>query len=128
MFENPRDILYIVISFCIIWVTVFLCWMFYYAARLLKNFNQIVEELRVRLQSLSDMINGLHSKVEGLSVLLTGALGGAGAIVKKYVGNRVQRWAERRGEDAGALAKEAVEKAVEATASGMKRMAKKIKK
>jgi len=126
--ENSRDILYIVISFCIIWVTVFLCWMFYYAARLLKNFNQIVEELRVRLQSLSDMINGLHSKVEGLSVLLTGALGGAGAIVKKYVGKRVQRWAERRGEDAGALAKEAVDRAVEATAGGMKRMAKKIKK
>jgi len=70
MLENSKDILYIVISFCIIWVTAFICYMFYYAARILKNVNTIVEEFRLRLQRITDTINSIQDKVEGIVSLL----------------------------------------------------------
>ena len=71
MFGSSKDILYLVISFCVLWTTVFLCWMFYYVMRLLRNTNQIVEEFRVRLQSLTEAINYVRGKVEHMSSLMT---------------------------------------------------------
>lgn len=134
MFETSKDILYIVLSFCIIWVTVFLCWMFYYAARILRNTNRVVEEFRMRIQLLTDAINYVRAKVENISNLLTLATSGVGGFVKKVVSQKAEEWVERGAEHAAeasekfdAEAKAAVDRAVAATAKKMKKMAKDIR-
>jgi len=128
MIENSKDILYIVISFCILWATAFLCWMFYYAGRVLKNTNQIIEEFRIRLQALSDAVSFIHEKVDDISEVMKGVFRGAGVIVKDAVKAKAKAWMEKQSGNFNRNAKDAVDKAVEATASGMKRMAKKMKK
>ncbi|MCX6781560.1 MAG: hypothetical protein NTW66_00325 [Candidatus Magasanikbacteria bacterium] len=128
MIENSKDILYIVISFCIIWATVFLCWMFYYAGRILKNTNQIIEEFRVRLQALSEAISYIQEKVESMSFLMSTAMKGAGTAVKDIIKSKAKTWMEKKSDDFNRTAKEAVDKAVDATAAGMKKAANRIKK
>lgn len=128
MFETSRDILYLVISFCVLWITVFLCWMFYYVTRILRNTNQIVEEFRVRLQVLTDAVHYIRSKVEQISGLLTMASEGVGGLVKNAVSRKAKEWMDKGTEKANDAAKEAVDMAVEATAKKIKKMAKRIKK
>ena len=128
MFETSKDILYLVISFCVLWTTVFLCWVFYYIMRLLRNANQIVEEFRVRLQSLTEAINYIRGKVEHMSGLITLITDGAAGLVKKVITRKTAEWSERGSEKFNAAAKEAVSKAVSATTKKMKKVAKKIKK
>lgn len=124
MFESSKDILFIVLSFCIIWVTVFLCWMFYYAGKILKNASQIVEEFRVRLQVLTEAVNYIRGKVENISSLITLATSGAAGLVKKVVNRKVDEWSNRGAETVNDAAKDAVA----AAAKKMKKMAKAIKK
>jgi len=126
--QNSRDVLYIVISFCVLLATAFLCWMFYYAGKILKDMDKIMEEFRARLQGLTDAVSHIRGKVENMSSLLALAVGGAGGFVKKIVKDKANAWLEKKSDDFNATAKEAVDRAVEATAGGMKRMAKKIKK
>lgn len=126
--ESSKDILYLVIAFCIVWVTVFLCWMFYYIMRLLRNANFIVEEFRSRLLVLSEAVDYIRNKVEHMSGLMTMVTEGVGGLVKKLVTKKAEQWVEKGSDAANEAAKEAVEKAVDATAQGMKRMVKKIKK
>lgn len=126
--ESSKDILYLVISFCVLWATVFLCWVFYYLVRILKNANQIVEEFRLRLQTLTDAIGYIRGKVEHISSLMTLATSGVGGVVKRLVSKKANEWMEKGASRFDATAKTAVQKAVEATAAKMKKTAKKLKK
>lgn len=127
MLVTSKDVLYLVISFCVLWVTVFLCWMFYYVTRILKNTNQIVEEFRTRLQVLTETINYIRGKVEHMSGLLTLATGGVTGLVKKVVTKKAKEWVDEASDSFNESAKEAVEKAVETTAKKMKKTASKIR-
>ncbi|TAN33579.1 hypothetical protein EPN28_02085 [Patescibacteria group bacterium] len=123
MFENSKDILYLVLAFCVLWVTGFMCWMFYYLARLLRNTSQIVEEFRTRLQGLTDTVTYIRRKVEQISGLLSMAGHGAAGYVKNFVKNKARHWAHQGAKNFDHAAKEAVDKAVEATAKGMHKAA-----
>ncbi len=128
MIESSKDILYLVIAFCVLWVTVFLCWMFYYVTRILKNANQIAEEFRSRLQMLTEAINYLRDKVENIHGLLSMASGGVAGMVKSVVSKKATEWINKGSARANTAARDAVEKAVEATAKKMKKTVKNIKK
>lgn len=128
MFESSRDILNVIVSFCVLLITVFVCWTFYYVMRLLRNANTIVEEFRVRLQVLTDTINYVRGKVENLSSLMTLAQSGMTGLVKRVVSKKAHDWLEDAEENFDDSAKEAVDKAVEATAARIRKMAKKLKK
>src|SRR3989339_831507 len=106
MFETSKDILYIVIAFCVLWVTVFLCWMFYYVAQLLRSANQIVEEFRVRLQTLTDAINGIRNKVEIMHNLFTVATSGVGGLVKRAVTKKAKEWVDKGSDNFNEVAKD----------------------
>ena len=125
---SSKDILYVVISFCIIWTTVFLCWVFYYLAKILKNTNQIVEEFRVRLQALTESIDYVRKKVEQMSTLLTLVSEGATEMVKRMINKKTEQWVESGSEKVNEAAKAAVNKAMNAAAGQMKKMTKAVKK
>ena len=135
MFDSSKDILYVVLSFCIIWITVFLCWMFYYLMRLLKNANEITEEFRMRFQALLEVVHYVREKVDQISNLLTLATDGATGLVKKFVTKKAEEWTDSAIKKTGynatgfdRAAKEAVDHAVAAAAKKMSGTAKKIKK
>ncbi len=125
--DSSKDILYLVISFCILWVTVFLCWMLYYVMRLLRNANQIVEEFRVRLQSLTDAVSYIKGKVEHISGLMTMMTNGVGGVVSGIVKKKAKEWMANRSDNFDDAAKEAVDRAVAATAHKMKKTASRIR-
>jgi len=128
MLESSKDILYLVISFCVLWVTVFLCWMFYYVTKILRNTSRIVEEFRLRLQSLTEAIHYIRGKVEHISGLLTMASGGVAGLVQKAVARKAKDWMDKSSSKTNEMAKDAVDRAVEATAKKIKKMTRKIKK
>ena len=128
MLDTSKDILFLVIAFCVLWVTVFLCWMFYYVTRILKNANAIAEEFRSRLQILTEAIHYVRGKVENIHSLLNVAGGGVAGMVKSMVNKKAKDWINRGSNKMNTAAKDAVDKAVQATAKKMKSTAKKFKK
>ena len=128
MLETSKDILYLVIAFCVLWITVFLCWMFYYVAKILKNANAIAEEFRSRLQILTEAIHYVRGKVENIHSVLNLAGGSVAGMIKNVVSRKAKEWVNRGSAKVNTAAKEAVDKAVQATAKKMKSAAKKLKK
>lgn len=128
MFETSKDVLYLVISFCVLWVSVFLCWTFYYVMCILRNANQIVEEFRVRLQALTEAINYIRGKVEHISGLMTLASGGVGNFLKKAVAKKAEDWVDGGTDRFNSAAKDAVHRAVAATSKKIKKVAAKVRR
>ena len=124
---SSKDILYIVLSFCILWVTVFLCWTFFYFIRILRNALRIVEEFRTRIQFLTEAVDLVRGKVEAMSEIISLISNGVTGYVKKTAERKTREWIDRGAESLNESAKEAVNKAVDATAKKIKRMSKDIR-
>ena len=82
---SSQDFLYIVLAICIVWLTVFLCWLLYQAARVLRNANKVVEGLMHQLELISEAFDFIRKKVDGLSSSMGVVSSLASGLVEKYV-------------------------------------------
>jgi len=64
MLESSKDVLFIVLAFCALWLTIFLCWLMYHVAMILKNANDIAHEVRERLRSISESLDEILDKID----------------------------------------------------------------
>jgi uncharacterized protein YoxC len=75
MFQS-QDILYIVLAFCALWITAFMCWLIWQVAMILKNVNDVMGEVREKIVKIEEAITGIRGKFEratvGLSFLVDG--------------------------------------------------------
>jgi biopolymer transport protein ExbB/TolQ len=85
MFDSSKDILYMVLAFASLWVAVFLCWTLYYVVQLLRNANEIVEEVRERAHRLEEMVRMIRERMESMSGMVTLAAQGIGKLVGKAI-------------------------------------------
>ena len=128
MFDTSKDILYLVISFSILWLTVFLCWAIYYFGKVLKNANEVIEEFRIRMDALTDAVDFIRHKVDQLSSVMTVATSGMGGLVKKVASKKAGEFFNCATEDMSGSAKAAVRKATKAMVKKTKKTTKKVAK
>ena len=67
MIESTKDILYLVLAFCILWFTIFLAWAIYYVAMILREFKIIVSDVRKKIELLEKVLMALKDKLESTS-------------------------------------------------------------
>lgn len=70
MFQS-QDILYIVLAFCALWVTAFMCWLIWQVAMILKNVNDAMSEAREKIAKIEEAITGIRNKFERATVGLS---------------------------------------------------------
>jgi len=87
MLETSKDVLYIVLSFCLLWLTAFLCWALFYLTRLLKQSNELVTETREKLEEFFSYLEDLKEKVAS-GVKVAGLVVDALKSVAKHVGRK----------------------------------------
>jgi len=75
MFQS-QDILYIVLAFCALWITAFMCWLIWQVAMILKNVNDTMSEAREKMAKIEEAITAIRGKFEkatvGISFLADG--------------------------------------------------------
>jgi len=70
MLETTKDVLFIVLSFCILWITVFLCWALYHLVNVLRNSNKTIEDVNEKFNDWSGTVDLVQEKVEeGIAAL-----------------------------------------------------------
>ncbi|MBU0648874.1 hypothetical protein KJ969_02120 [Patescibacteria group bacterium] len=84
MFESTKDILYIVIAFCALWVTIFLCWVIYYVAMILKQAYGMTNEFKERVAGIDEAIRGILEKIEHSSAYLALIADGAKYLIRHF--------------------------------------------
>jgi len=68
MIENTKDIFYIVLSFCVFWLTFFICWGLYYFVQTLRQTNEMLTNFRNRLVNITTIMDSLKGKAVGFVV------------------------------------------------------------
>jgi len=63
MFE-AQDLLYIVIAFCVLWVTAFICWFVYHVTKAIRTISTLLSDVRYSMDRVEQALHGVRSKVE----------------------------------------------------------------
>jgi hypothetical protein len=91
MLETSKDLLYVVISFCILWLTVFFCWMLYYLIMLLKQAYDLTRSIKDKVEKVETLIAFIRGKVEKSSSHLALVAEGVGQLVKYLISRRQEK-------------------------------------
>jgi hypothetical protein len=71
MFETSKDLLYIVIAFCVLWFTIFVCWVIYYFAMILKRINSVMEVFSKTVEAIGNFFTQAKDRLEKATSSLT---------------------------------------------------------
>lgn len=84
MLYTSKDLLYIVLAFFVLWLTVaviFLSWALYYFAKIVRDAYRIFGDMRQRLEAVDKFIHVLTEKLEHTSSYLALLVDGFGRLV-----------------------------------------------
>lgn len=96
MLSSSQDILYIVLSLCLLWFTVFLCWLLYQAARVLRNANRMVENILQKLELIAEAMRFMRERVDRLTGSVSSITGMVANLVEKMVVGTIAKKMDER--------------------------------
>ncbi len=95
MIESTKDILYIVIAFCVLWFTIFVCWAVYYVAMILREVRTVMADARQKIALLEKVLMAFKEKLESTSshmkLLIETALNVAEYIKERKSGKKTAK-------------------------------------
>ena len=65
--SSGQELLYVVLAICIVWFTIFLCWLLYQAARVLRNANTVLETLTHKLELINEGVQFMRNRIDKVS-------------------------------------------------------------
>ncbi len=88
---TPNDILYLVLSFCVLWLTAALFWFVWQAAQILRNVNSAVDEARERIEKIEQAITGIRSRFDSMTAPASLLFEGAKKVIEYAMDKRRDR-------------------------------------
>ncbi|MBU1164867.1 hypothetical protein KKA15_04905 [Patescibacteria group bacterium] len=67
MLESSKDLLLIVIAFCVLWLTLFMSWGIYYVVMMLRNTNKVMTSIREKMVLVDSILKLVKEKLEKTS-------------------------------------------------------------
>jgi hypothetical protein len=64
LIETSKDLLFVVLGFCILWLTVFISWLLYYAIAILRDIENFVGRARRLTEKVDDLASTVKEKFE----------------------------------------------------------------
>ena len=84
---DAKEILFLVLAFCALWFTAFVCWLVYQLAVFLKNVNDTVSDVRGSVAKLEQAVSGIRNRFDHAASGIVLALE-AGKKVFDYVAEK----------------------------------------
>lgn len=64
LIETSKDLLYVVLAFCILWITVFLSWLLYYVIAMMRDAEALLRAARKATEKVDALAHAVHDKME----------------------------------------------------------------
>ena len=62
--QESKDIFYIIISFCVLWLTIFLAWLIYYLVMIVRQIYVVIKDFREKINKVDETIKNFKEKME----------------------------------------------------------------
>ncbi|MFA6533844.1 MAG: hypothetical protein WCT37_01585 [Patescibacteria group bacterium] len=90
MLETSKDLLFVVASFCILWLTAFLCWLIYYLAMLLKQTYDLTKTFQSKVEKVEALIDFARNKIDHSTSHLALVAEGVAQLAKYLINKKTE--------------------------------------
>lgn len=84
MIISAKDIFWIVLSFVILWIGIFLGWSAYYMAMILRDVKKTTGSFRKKMDLIDQILEMIRKKVDSTANYLPPLIEGAGKLVEHF--------------------------------------------
>lgn len=71
MIETSKDLLFVVLAFCVLWLTVFLSWLLYYVIAIVRDAESLVKQMKHAVEKVDSLAHAVHEKMERSAASMT---------------------------------------------------------
>ena len=64
LIASSNDLLFVVLAFCTLWLTVFLSWLLYYIISIVRDAESLVRQVKDAVMKVDHLAHALHDKVD----------------------------------------------------------------
>lgn len=96
MLETSKDLLYIVVAFAILWLTIFICWGIYYFVMILRQLNLMFKDFRGKINAFEEAIRNIREKFEHSAAYLGLLVEGVKKLVEYVIEKREKKGTEKK--------------------------------
>ena len=61
---DSKDILYIVLSVAVLWITIFFCWILYYIVAMMRDVRRGMKDFQEKIHRIDDVMHSIKDKIE----------------------------------------------------------------
>lgn len=87
MLTDTKDILYLVLAFCVLWFTIFVCWLLYYFIAIMRETRGTVRDMRERISRITAALEEIKEKFTSSLSIFSGLADGL-KFVMNYLTDR----------------------------------------
>ncbi|HPI67139.1 MAG TPA: hypothetical protein PKZ16_01155 [bacterium] len=98
MLATSKDLLYLVLAFCVLWVTVFFCWLLYYFISIVGGMRKIVKSVESKIEKIDRLIDLFKDKIENSTNYLFMMVESVGKLMD-YLKNKKKEFMEEDEEE-----------------------------
>jgi hypothetical protein len=62
--ETSKDLLFVVLAFSVLWITIFLSWLLYYIISIVRDTEALVRQVRSAVEKVDQLAHAAHEKME----------------------------------------------------------------
>ncbi|HLD28247.1 MAG TPA: hypothetical protein VJB67_01390 [Patescibacteria group bacterium] len=84
MLETSKDLFWIVLTFVILWIGIFMGWGVFYIALILKDLRGVTKSIRKKMNMLDQILEMIKSKVESTASYLPPLIEAGGKIMEHF--------------------------------------------
>lgn len=100
MLETSKDLLYIVLAICVLWLTVFFSWGMYHIIGMLRNMNRVTNSVREKIELIDNILKLVKDKLEHgtsqMSIIADSAIKLVGFIMEKQKESSVKKTSRKK--------------------------------
>ena len=91
MVADAKDILYLVLAFCVLWFTIFVCWLLYYFIAIMREARGMTKDVREQVRRFMGALDTFKEKFERSLNIFSGIAEGVKYVVSYLMDRRPSR-------------------------------------
>jgi hypothetical protein len=95
LIQTSKDLLYVVLAFCALWLTIFTAWFIYYLAMIMRQTYYTVKEMRDRVNKIDEALRVFKEKIEHSSSYLL-LIGEGIKKILEFMKIQGEKWSENK--------------------------------
>lgn len=90
LINSSQDIFYLVLAFCVLWFTVLITWLMYYAINAVRNIYDAIQSVKRKIDAVDEVINLVKGKISSSFSYFGIAMSGLKKM-SEFMGDKAER-------------------------------------